>query len=68
MFIVYLYALSKSSKCVVIVLLDLIRYSVIFDEILTLFVRGGLIQPPLQNIALNQDIWGPGTPKLIDFS
>ena len=35
---------------------------------LTLLVRGGLIQPPLRNIALNQVIWGPGPPKLIDFS
>ena len=24
--------------------------------------------PPLRNIALNQVIWGPGPPKLIDFS
>ena len=37
--------------------------------VLTLLVRGGLIQPPpLRNIALNQVIWGPGPPKLIDFS
>ena len=26
------------------------------------------ISPPLRNIALNHVIWGPGPPKLIDFS
>ena len=36
---------------------------------LTLLVRGGADSaPPLRNIALNQVIWGPGPPKLIDFS
>ena len=36
---------------------------------LTLLVRAGADSaPPLQNIALNQVIWGPGPPKLIDFS
>ena len=36
---------------------------------LTLLVRGGgTLCPPLRNIALNQVIWGPGPPKLIDFS
>ena len=29
---------------------------------------GGLIQPPLTKTALNQVIWWPGPPKLIDFS
>ena len=29
---------------------------------------GGTLCPPLRNIALNQVIWGPGPPKLIDFS
>ena len=29
---------------------------------------GGWFSPPLWNIALNQVIWGPGPPKLIDFS
>ena len=39
------------------------------DLCLTLLVRGGADSaPPLLNIALNQVIWGPGPPKLIDFS
>ena len=29
---------------------------------------GAHCAPPLRNIALNQVIWGPGPPKLIDFS
>ena len=29
---------------------------------------GGTLCPPLRNIALNQVIWGPEPPKLIDFS
>ena len=46
-------------------------YFVEFREVLlTLLLRGGHIvpPPPLWNIALNQVIWGPGPPKLIDFS
>ena len=39
------------------------------SNVLTLLVRGGgTLCPPLRNIALNQVIWGPGPPKLIDFS
>ena len=43
----------------------LLVFSVSFNPISE---GGAHCAPPLRNIALNQVIWGPGPPKLIDFS